>query len=88
MLIANMYAAAGCWDKLARVRTFMRDLGLLKPPGCAWVDIGSGFKPFLVGDSTMEQSHEIYPILEGLTELMKDAGYVDEHVTDSEGFEE
>lgn len=88
VLIANMYAAAGCWDKLARVRTFMRDLGLLKPPGCAWVDIGSGFEPFLVGDPSMELSHDIFPLLEGLTENMKDAGYVAEYVIDCEGFEE
>lgn len=88
MLIANTYAAASCWDKLARVRTYMRDLGLLKSPGCAWVDLGSGFEPFLVGDSSMELSHEIYPILEGLTENMKDAGYVDVFVIDYEGFEE
>ncbi|XP_021749373.1 pentatricopeptide repeat-containing protein At1g71490-like [Chenopodium quinoa] len=88
VLIANMYAAASCWDKLARVRTYMRDLGLLKSPGCAWVDLGSGFEPFLVGDSSMELSHEIYPILEGLTENMKDAGYFDVFVIDYEGFEE
>uniref|UniRef100_A0A803MXK5 Pentatricopeptide repeat-containing protein n=1 Tax=Chenopodium quinoa TaxID=63459 RepID=A0A803MXK5_CHEQI len=46
VLIANMYTTASCWDKLARVRTYMRDLGLLKSPGCAWVDLGSGFEPF------------------------------------------
>lgn len=26
VLIANMYDAAGCWNKLAEVRTFMRDV--------------------------------------------------------------
>lgn len=80
VLIANMFAAVGCWSKLAKVRTFMRDLGLIKPPGCAWVDIGSGFEPFLVGDSSMELSNEIYPLLEGLSEQMKDVGYVAEQV--------
>ncbi|XP_042502479.1 pentatricopeptide repeat-containing protein At1g71490 [Macadamia integrifolia] len=76
VLIANMYAAAGCWSKLAKVRTFMRDLGVRKTPGCAWIDVGSGFYPFLVGDRSNSHAQEIYSSLEGLTELMKDAGYV------------
>ncbi|MQM08491.1 hypothetical protein Taro_041348 [Colocasia esculenta] len=50
VLIANMYASAGSWEELAEVRILMRDLGLRKPPGCAWVDLGNGFYPFLVGD--------------------------------------
>ncbi|GAV70119.1 PPR domain-containing protein/PPR_2 domain-containing protein, partial [Cephalotus follicularis] len=33
VLIANMYATAGCWDKPAKVRTSMRDLGVKKAPG-------------------------------------------------------
>ncbi|CAL5434552.1 unnamed protein product [Camellia sinensis] len=76
VLIANMYAAAGCWNKLARVRTFVRDLGVRKAPGCAWVAVGSGFSPFLVGDTSNPQAHEIYPLLGGLIKQMKDAGYV------------
>ncbi|PQQ04310.1 pentatricopeptide repeat-containing protein [Prunus yedoensis var. nudiflora] len=76
VLIANMYAAAGCWNKLARVRTFMRDLGVRKAPGCAWVDVGDGFSLFLVGDTTNELRNDIYLLLDGLTELMKDADSV------------
>lgn len=71
-----MYAAAGCWNKLARVRTFMRDLGVRKAPGCAWVDVGDGFSLFLVGDTTNELRNDIYLLLDGLTELMKDADSV------------
>ncbi|KAI8528952.1 hypothetical protein RHMOL_Rhmol12G0188100 [Rhododendron molle] len=76
VLIANMYASAGCWNKLARVRTLMRDLGVTKAPGCAWVDAGAGFSPFLVEDTSNSQANEIYPLLGGLTKQMKDAGYV------------
>ncbi|KAJ0026437.1 hypothetical protein Pint_07541 [Pistacia integerrima] len=45
-------------------------------PGCAWVDVGSGFSPFLVGNTSNLKAKEIYPLLDGLTELMKDVGYV------------
>lgn len=76
VLIANMYAAAGSWSKLAEVRTFMRDLGVRKDPGCAWVDIGAGFSQFLVGDTSNSLKNEIYLLLGGLTEQIKDIGYV------------
>lgn len=76
VLIANMYAAAGCWNKLAKVRTLMRDFDVQKGPGCAWVDIGKGFSSFSVEDTSNPQSDEVYPLLGGLSEQMKDAGYV------------
>ncbi|KAJ6762203.1 PENTATRICOPEPTIDE REPEAT-CONTAINING PROTEIN [Salix koriyanagi] len=76
VLIANMHAAAGRWSKLAEVRTYMRDLGVRKAPGCTWVDVGTGFSPFVVGDTSKDNSNDLYILLEGLTDLMKDAGYV------------
>ncbi|XP_058090090.1 pentatricopeptide repeat-containing protein At1g71490-like [Magnolia sinica] len=76
VLIANMYAAVRRWDKLAEVRTLMRDLGLRKTPGYAWIDVGDGFCPFLVGDRSMPQAREVYVLLEELAKHMKEAGYV------------
>ncbi|KAL5098735.1 hypothetical protein RYX36_003062 [Vicia faba] len=90
VLIANMYAAAGCWSQLAKVRTCMRDLGVRKAPGCAWVDVGRELSPFLVGDTSNPHSDEIYPLMDGLNELMKDAGYVPSEgfISSEEDFEE
>lgn len=76
VLIANMYAEAGRWNKLAKVRTIMRDFGVRKAPGCAWVDTGSGFSPFLVSDTSSGQTNEIYCLLGGLNRQMKGTGYV------------
>ncbi|KAG6395099.1 hypothetical protein SASPL_145691 [Salvia splendens] len=70
-----MYAAAGCWSKLVEVRSFMRDLGVRKDPGCAWVDIGAGVSPFLVDDTSNSQSAEIFLLLRGLTKQMRDVDY-------------
>ncbi|KAF8049896.1 hypothetical protein N665_2097s0008 [Sinapis alba] len=76
VLIANMYAAAGSWSKLAEVRTFMRDLGVKKAPGSAWIDTGSGFSLFSVGDTSSPRACDTYPLLDGLNQLMKAAaGY-------------
>ncbi|EEF34352.1 hypothetical protein RCOM_1101490 [Ricinus communis] len=49
----------------------MRDF-VRKALGCAWVDVGSGFFPFLVDDTSKPHMNKLYPLLEGLTELMKD----------------
>ncbi|XP_074562112.1 pentatricopeptide repeat-containing protein At1g71490 [Curcuma longa] len=72
VLIANMYATAGCWDELAKVRTMMRDLGVRKTPALAWVDLGNGFHPFLVDDRSNPLAHEIYEVLDILTGQMSD----------------
>lgn len=74
VLIANMYADAGSLDKLAKMRTFMRDVGVRKSPGCAWVNTGFVFSPFLVEDTSSGQTNEIYCLLRGLSRQMKDTG--------------
>ncbi|KAL6846666.1 hypothetical protein ACP4OV_024114 [Aristida adscensionis] len=71
VLIANMYAAAGCWNELATVRKLMRDLGVTKAPGLAWADLGNGFTPFLVGDRSNPLAPEIYEVLDELSEQMR-----------------
>nr|UPT49902.1 pentatricopeptide repeat protein AaPPR1305 [Agave angustifolia] len=86
VLIANMYAAAGRWQELAKVRMMMRDRGVRKAPGVAWVDIGKGFRPFSVGDRSSPLSSEIYTALEGLVEQMTDVGYVENELGLEEEF--
>ncbi|KAG9459975.1 hypothetical protein H6P81_004483 [Aristolochia fimbriata] len=58
VLIANMYAAARNWSKLADVRTCMRNLGLRKDPGCTLVGVGNEYHRFLVGDTTNARTLE------------------------------
>ncbi|KAG7586684.1 Pentatricopeptide repeat [Arabidopsis thaliana x Arabidopsis arenosa] len=91
VLIANMYAATGSWSKLAEVRTIMRDLGVKKDPGCAWINTDSGFSLFSVGETSNPQASDTYPLLDGLNQLMKDtAGYAinEKQISDEELFQE
>ncbi|RDY07935.1 Pentatricopeptide repeat-containing protein, chloroplastic, partial [Mucuna pruriens] len=39
VLLSNIYAAAGKWDKVAKMRSFLRDRGLKKTPGCSWLEL-------------------------------------------------
>jgi pentatricopeptide repeat protein len=76
LLMANMYAAAGLTNKEAEARTYMRDSGVKRTPGCAWVDVGREHCPFLAGDTSNPRSGEISPLMKRMNILMKDAGYV------------
>ncbi|KAL8091049.1 pentatricopeptide repeat-containing protein At4g19191, mitochondrial-like [Apium graveolens] len=66
ILLSNIYAAAGKWDEVARMRVFLRDKGLKKTPGCSWLDINGKNHEFRVADQSHPQSHDIYTILRSL----------------------
>eukprot|EP01018_Ginkgo_biloba_P030846 Gb_06900 [translate_table: standard] len=76
VLLSNIYAAAGRWDDVARVRTILRDKGLKKSPGCSWIHIKNQVHCFLVGDRSHTESGKIYAMLESLARHMVEAGYV------------
>eukprot|EP01018_Ginkgo_biloba_P014303 Gb_06899 [translate_table: standard] len=49
--LANIYAAAGRWDDVAKVRTVMKNMGLKKTPGCSLIEVNNGVHAFLVEDT-------------------------------------
>eukprot|EP01018_Ginkgo_biloba_P031949 Gb_23267 [translate_table: standard] len=76
VLMSNIYAAAGRWDEVAKVRKMMKDRGVQKIPGCSWIEVKSRVHAFVVGDRSHPQVEEICAILEILARQMKEAGYV------------
>eukprot|EP01018_Ginkgo_biloba_P023741 Gb_23967 [translate_table: standard] len=76
VLLSNIYAAAGRWDSVAKVRSRMKDMGVEKKPGCSWIEVKNTVHAFRVGDRSHPQSEEMYAILKCLAGQMKDAGYV------------
>lgn len=73
ILLANKYAAAGKWDKVAEIRRLLRDMGLKKTPGCSWVEINGRRHEFRVADRTHPKSDGIYAMLRNLELESKDA---------------
>eukprot|EP01018_Ginkgo_biloba_P024981 Gb_25581 [translate_table: standard] len=76
VLLSNIYAVAGRWADVAKVRTMLKDRGLRKKPGCSWIEIDNKVHEFVVGDKVHPQSEKIYAMLESMSEQMKEAGYV------------
>eukprot|EP01018_Ginkgo_biloba_P030422 Gb_19924 [translate_table: standard] len=76
VLLSNIYAKAGKWDGVAKVRTMMKDRGLKKTPGCSWIEVKNKVHAFFGGDRSHQQSEKIYAMLECLHGQMREAGYV------------
>eukprot|EP01018_Ginkgo_biloba_P007209 Gb_35258 [translate_table: standard] len=64
VLISNMYAAAGKWDDVARVRKLMKERGIQKQPGCSWIEVNNMRHAFVVEDRLHPQKDEIYTNLD------------------------
>lgn len=76
VLISNLYAERGDWEKVAKIRRGMRDRGVRKEVGFSWVDVGEANGSLsLHGFSSDDKSHpkteEIYMMAEYVGSEMK-----------------
>lgn len=76
ILLSNIYADAGMWDEVSKMRKVMRCSGMKKEPGCSWIEVKSDLHMFLVGDKAHPRREQIYENLDLLIAEMKWAGYV------------
>ncbi|PQQ11331.1 pentatricopeptide repeat-containing protein [Prunus yedoensis var. nudiflora] len=63
VLAASVSSLSGCWNDAADIRVAMKQKGLVKVPGCSWVEVGGGGstaatinEPLVVGDPTRKSS--------------------------------
>ncbi|XP_010550535.1 PREDICTED: putative pentatricopeptide repeat-containing protein At3g49142 isoform X2 [Tarenaya hassleriana] len=76
VVLSNIYAKAGRWEDVTKIRSLMKRKGLKKNPGGSNVEINGEIHTFLVGDRSHSQSEKIYRELDVLVGKMKDLGYV------------
>ncbi|CAI0468767.1 unnamed protein product [Linum tenue] len=88
ILLANIYASAGMWDGVAKIRKVMKDSNVKKEPGMSWMEIKDKVHTFIVGDRSHPRGKEIYAKLEELSEPLRKAGYVPMVETDLHDVEE
>ncbi|KAG6401961.1 hypothetical protein SASPL_138829 [Salvia splendens] len=76
VLLANLYAATGKWDKFAQLRKKMKEREVSKVPGFSQIEVNGKTHVFLVRDGAHPELKEIYKFLdEKLTPEVKDFGY-------------
>ncbi|OVA05194.1 Pentatricopeptide repeat [Macleaya cordata] len=76
VLLSNILVAAKLWDDASEIRKMMRDRGIIKMPGCSWVQVKNKVYTFVAGDKKNDLSDEIYSFLDELGEKMRLAGYL------------
>ncbi|XP_073005565.1 pentatricopeptide repeat-containing protein At2g29760, chloroplastic-like [Typha latifolia] len=80
VLLSNMLVTAKMWDDAAKIRVLMRDKmrdrGIVKLPGCSWIQIKGKVYNFVKGDNKNVQRDEIYGFLRRVAEKMKLEGYL------------
>ncbi|CAM6128519.1 unnamed protein product [Calypogeia fissa] len=76
VLLSNIYAAAGKWDKVSFVRTLMLERGVRKEPGRSWIEVDNKIHEFVVGDTSHPEAAVIYCELNNLNEKLKAEGYI------------
>lgn len=74
--LSNIYAAAGRWDSVTRVRKMMKEKRLQKDPGYSWIRIKNRVHIFLAEDRSHPQMDKINLKLEELRGQMEGAGYM------------
>lgn len=76
ILLANIYSAAGRWEDAAKIRGLMRERGVIKTPGCSWIEVKRTVHSFIVGDASHPSMKEISAKMESLYLQIKKLGYV------------
>ncbi|KAJ4811251.1 Pentatricopeptide repeat-containing protein [Rhynchospora pubera] len=71
VMLSNIYASAGMWGAVNKVRRLMREKGVKKLPGYSWLEIGKKVHWFTVGDVSHPEMEDIVGELHRVTSHMK-----------------
>ncbi|KAK7290551.1 hypothetical protein RIF29_05056 [Crotalaria pallida] len=75
VLLSNIYADAGRWDDVERMRVSMKSHGLLKAPGFSIVELKGRVHVFLVGDKEHPEHEKTCEYLDKLNVKLQELGY-------------
>ncbi|KAL5717546.1 hypothetical protein ACHQM5_010531 [Ranunculus cassubicifolius] len=70
-LLWNIYAVAGRWEDVAKLKTMMDENQVAKPCGSRLVDLNELVHEYAVGHGLRPGTYEIYPMLDELVQKLK-----------------
>ncbi|KAK7284058.1 hypothetical protein RIF29_13809 [Crotalaria pallida] len=76
VLLSNIYALAGRWKDVDRVRNTMIKREVKKTTAWSWVEHEGEIHKFIVGDRSHKRSDDIYKLLANLKAKLRFAGHV------------
>lgn len=75
VVLEKMYAGKKNWDKVRKIRSKMKELGLKKKnPGCSWIEVDKKIQSFLAEDKTFSEAEGVYGCLSLLYSHMEKNG--------------
>ncbi|KZV29380.1 pentatricopeptide repeat-containing protein [Dorcoceras hygrometricum] len=75
MLLSNLHADFGKWERVHQIRHIMKERGVIKLPGYSWIEVNKSSHMFAAADKSHPQSCEIYLLLKNLLIELQDEGY-------------
>ncbi|KAI5406418.1 pentatricopeptide repeat-containing protein At4g14050, mitochondrial [Lathyrus oleraceus] len=76
ILLSNVYAGAGMWENVSKVRKLMVVKEVRKEPGYSSIDLGKESQVFYAGEASQPMKDEILGLMRKLDEEMRKRGYV------------
>ncbi|RYR61505.1 hypothetical protein Ahy_A04g018679 [Arachis hypogaea] len=76
VLLSNIYASAGKWNEVARVRLQMKEKGIQKVPGSSSIEVHGLIHEFTSGDESHAEYTQIGLMLQEINCRLSKAGYV------------
>ncbi|XP_073222264.1 pentatricopeptide repeat-containing protein At4g39530 [Cicer arietinum] len=76
VLLSNLFASKGMWANVRKLRGKMDVSGVVKEPGCSWIEVNNEIHKFLARDTTHGDSTLISLVLDNLLLQIKGFGYV------------
>ena len=67
IILSNIYAKAGMWEGVTRVRSLMKEQGVKKQPGYSWTEIADKLHFFLKGDTSHPDIDKVYSEVERIS---------------------
>ncbi|KAK7247492.1 hypothetical protein RIF29_42375 [Crotalaria pallida] len=74
ILLSNIFASKGMWVNVKRLREKMDISGVVKEPGCSWIEVNNEVHRFIARDTAHLDSTLIYSLLDNLIMQIKGLG--------------
>ncbi|KAK7389780.1 hypothetical protein VNO78_25074 [Psophocarpus tetragonolobus] len=71
VILSNIYASAGHWNGVAKIRKMMKGSQITKSAGHSFIEEGGQLHKFIVEDRSHPKSNEIFALLDGVYEMIK-----------------
>ncbi|KAF8407956.1 hypothetical protein HHK36_007096 [Tetracentron sinense] len=75
VLLSNLYAAIGHWDKVAGARNMMSEIGVELSPGCSWIEVDGVIHEFFAADRLHPRIVEIHKKLNEVLQRISMKGF-------------